>query len=89
MFFSHNDGSFPEVEGPPGSEMNNIVFIGNGIIKLLNTLNHQKASGSDGISARILKVCSEEVADALDILCIHQPRKDTGQLETCNHYPSV
>ena len=41
------------------------TFTRNGIIKLLNALNHKKASGSDGISARILKVCSEEVADAL------------------------
>ena len=41
------------------------MFTRNGIVELLNTLNHQKASGSDGISARVLKVCSEEVADAL------------------------
>ena len=40
--FSHDDGSSPEVEGPPGSEMNNIVFTSNGIIKLLNALNHEK-----------------------------------------------
>ena len=44
--------------------MNNIVQE-NGIIKLLDALNHQKASESDGTSAQILKVCSEEVADAL------------------------
>ena len=62
--FSHDDGSSPEVEGPPGFEMNNIVQE-NGIIKLLDALNHQKASESDGTSAQILKVCSEEVADAL------------------------
>ena len=66
--FSYDDGSSPEVEGPPGSEINNIVFTRNGIIKLLNALNHKKASGSDGISARIFKVCSEEVADALVLI---------------------
>ena len=66
--FSHDDDSSPEVEGPPGSKMNNIVFTRNGIIKLLNALNHQKASGSYGISARILKVCSEEVADVFVLI---------------------
>ena len=44
------------------------TFTRNGINKLLNALNHKKASGSDGISARILKVCSEEVADALVLI---------------------
>ena len=65
--FSHDDGSSPEVEGPPGFEMNNIVQE-NGIIKLLDALNHQKASESDGTSAQILKVCSEEVADVFVLI---------------------
>ena len=60
--FSHDDGLSPEEEGPPGSEMNNIVFTRR------YALNHQKASGSDGISAWILKVCSEKVADALVLI---------------------
>ena len=42
--------------------MNNIVFTRR------YALNHQKASGSDGISAWILKVCSEKVADALVLI---------------------
>ena len=34
----------------------------NGVLKLLNNLKIHKASGPDGLSARVLKECSSEIA---------------------------
>ena len=36
-----------------------------GVIKLLNNLNIHKAPGPDGLSARVLKECSSEIAPVL------------------------
>ena len=40
-----------------------------GVTKLLNNLNIHKAPGSDGLSARVLKECSSEIAPFL--ACIY------------------
>ena len=37
-----------------------------GVLKLLNNLNIHKASGPDGLSARVLKECSSEISPLLD-----------------------
>jgi len=50
----------------------------NGITKLLKDLNPHKASGPDGIPARILKLAAEEIAPALTIIC--QKSLESGQI---------
>ena len=63
--FSVDDGTTPEVNDPQGSPIGTITFTRNGILKLLKGLDPSKASGPDGVSTRILKECSDEIADAL------------------------
>ena len=45
--------------------MGEITVDPNGVIKLLNNLNIHKAPGPDGLSARVLKECSSEIAPVL------------------------
>ena len=40
----------------------------NGVLKLLNNLKIHKASGPDGLSARVLKECSSEIAPILALI---------------------
>ena len=40
----------------------------NGVFKLLNGLNINKASGPDGLNARMLKECSSEIAPILALI---------------------
>ena len=39
-----------------------------GVLKLLNNLNIHKASGPDGLSARVLKECSSEISPMLALI---------------------
>ena len=67
--FTTDDGTSPEVKGPKATTpIGDITFTKNGILKLLNELNPSKASGPDGISARILKECSEVIVDTLILI---------------------
>ena len=45
--------------------MGEITVDPKGVIKLLNNLNIHKAPGPDGLSARVLKECSSEIAPVL------------------------
>ncbi|XP_066911983.1 uncharacterized protein [Clytia hemisphaerica] len=66
--FSKDDGNNPDVQGPKGSDISDILFTRNGIQKLLSDINPKKACGPDNISARILYECAEIVPDALVLL---------------------
>ena len=66
--FSKDDGKIPMPNDPPGTKMEDITITRNGIVKLLKDLNPHKASGPDGIGARILKECAEQVVDGLVLL---------------------
>ena len=48
--------------------MGEITVDPNGVLKLLNNLNIHKASGPDGLSARVLKECSSEIAPILAVI---------------------
>ena len=39
-----------------------------GVLKLLNSLKIHKASGPDGLSARVLKECSSEISPMLSLI---------------------
>ena len=49
----------------PFTAMGEITVDPKWIIKLLNNLNINKAPGPDGLSARVLKECSSEIAPVL------------------------
>ena len=64
--FSIDKGENPIIQGQcTNSSINNIVINTEGIVKLLNQLNSNKASGPDNISARFLRETSSEIAPAL------------------------
>ena len=48
--------------------MGEITVDPNGVLKLLNNLKIHKASGPDGLSARVLKECSAEIAPILALI---------------------
>ena len=48
--------------------MKDIKADGNRVFKLLPKLNISKASGPDGLNARVLKECSSEIAPILDYI---------------------
>ena len=73
--FSNDDGKTPAIKDPQGKEIGNLVFTRNGVIKLLTCLDPAKASGPDNIPTRFLKICANEIADALTLLynaCLKQ-----------------
>ncbi|XP_066931249.1 uncharacterized protein [Clytia hemisphaerica] len=66
--FTEDDGTTPTPLGPKGKIINDIIITKNGVAKLLKELNPFKASGPDGIGARILKESADQVADGLTLL---------------------
>ena len=67
--FSTENGDIPLIETQyANSSISNIDINTEGIIKLLNQLNPNKASGPDNISARLLKETSSEIAPALALV---------------------
>ena len=58
----------PDPDGTPLPDMDNITVTEQGVKKLLQKSNRQKATGPDMIPARILRECSEELAPILTIV---------------------
>ena len=59
----------PPKEQAPSLQWVKLVTVDpNGVLKLLNTLKIQKASGPDGLSARGLKECSSEIVPILALI---------------------
>ena len=52
----------------PFTPMGEIKVDPNGVLKLLNNLKIHKASGPGGLSARVLKECSSEIAPILALI---------------------
>ena len=77
--FTHEDlEHVPTVPPKNVPNMNNIIIHEQGIEKLLQGLNPNKACGIDEISPRILKLASHEIAPILTK--IFQASLDTGIL---------
>ena len=77
--FTQQDDILPQL--PPSSippPIPNITVSVSGVTKLLSDLNPHKATGPDGIPARILKVAAEEIAPTLSI--IFQKSLETGEI---------
>ena len=67
--FSTDKGDIPLIQTQyANSSISNIDINTEGIIKLLNQLNPNKASGPDNISVRLLKETSSEIAPPLALI---------------------
>ena len=76
--FTQEDDILPQLPPTSFPPIPNITVSVSGVTKLLSDLNPHKATGPDGIPARILKVAAEEIASALSI--IFQKSLETGEI---------
>ena len=67
-FTRESDTEIPSNGTSPFSPMGEITVDPKGVLKLLNNLNIHKASGPDGLSARVLKECSSEISPMLALI---------------------
>ena len=66
---TREDDSDPPLKGAsPFSSMRDITVDPKGVAKLLDGLNFHKASGPDGLNARVLKECSNEISPILALI---------------------
>ncbi|MCG8116962.1 MAG: reverse transcriptase domain-containing protein, partial [Candidatus Thiodiazotropha endolucinida] len=64
-FTRETDGELPTKGTSPFPSMGDITVDPNGVAKLLGKLKIHKASGPDGLNARVLKECSAEISPVL------------------------
>ena len=64
-FTRETDSEIPSKGTSPFTAMGEITVDPKGVLKLLNGLKVHKAPGPDGLSARVLKECSSEIAPIL------------------------
>ena len=67
-FIRESDDEIPSKRTSPFTPMGEITVDPNGVLKLLNNLKIHKAPGPDGLSARVLKECSSEIAPILSLI---------------------
>ena len=67
-FTRESDTEIPSKGSSPFTPMGEITVDLNGVLKLLNNLIIHKASGLGGLSARVLKECSSEIALILALI---------------------
>ena len=67
-FTRESDAEIPSKGTRPFTPMVKITVDPNGVLKLLNNLKIHKASGQDGLSARVFKECSSENAPILALI---------------------
>ena len=67
-FTRESDTEIPSKGTSPFNPMGEITVDPKGVLKLLNNLDIHKASGPDGLSARVLKECSSEYSPMLALI---------------------
>ena len=67
-FTREDDSDSPSKGASPFSSMGDITVDPKGVTKLLDGLNVHKASGPDGLNARVLKQCSNEISPILALI---------------------
>ena len=77
-FTDEDKSEIPKPDGDPSPTMPDIHITTEGVLKLLQKLNVNKASGPDMIPTRLLKELSNEIAPFLCI--IYQKCLETGQI---------
>ena len=65
VFTKEDPSSIPSLAGEPYPDMADIEISEEGVKKLLKNLNPHKATGPDGLPAKILKECANEIAPFL------------------------
>ena len=78
-FTREPDTEIPSKGTSPFTPMGEITSDPKGVLKLLNNLNIHKASGPDGLSARVLKECSSEISPMLALIYNESLAQDTVQ----------
>ena len=68
VFTRESDSEIPCKGTSPFTPMGEITVDPKGVLKLLNGFNIHKAPGPDGLSARVLKECSSEIAPILTLI---------------------
>ena len=67
-FTRESDTEIPSKGTSPSTPIGEITVDPKRVLKLLNKLNIHKTSGSDGLSARVLKECSSEISPMLALI---------------------
>ena len=76
--FTHESYTeIPSKGTSPFTPMGEITVDPKRVLKLLNNLNIDKATGPDGLSARVLKECSSEIASILELIHNESLAQDT------------
>ncbi|XP_072018350.1 uncharacterized protein [Amphiura filiformis] len=78
VFTKDDTSTLPDLGPSNHPPMNGIQITNQGIVKLLKNLNPYKASGPDGVPARLLKETAEEIAPAISLL--YQASLDQGSV---------
>ena len=68
VFTIDGTSDLPDLGPSPYPSMEDITITNQGIVKLLKNLNPHKATGPDGVPAKLLKVVAEEIAPAITLL---------------------
>ena len=76
VFTIDDTSNLPDLGPSPYPPMDGITINSQGIVKLLKNLNPHKATGPDGIPARLLKEIAEDIAPAITLL--YQASLDQG-----------
>ena len=81
--FSHEGQDIPETDQPESPAMMEIKVTEEGVMKLLSTLNENKASGPDNIPSRILKVAAKPLSKCLTLIFNCSLESGTLPLDWC------
>ena len=81
-FTRESDSEIPCKDTSPFTPMDEITVDPKRVLKLLNSLNIHKTPGSDGLSARVLKECSSEIAHILTLIYNESLAQGTRRLAT-------
>ena len=67
--FSDDNVSIPTSLGQPANTItSDLIVTRNGVIKLLNKLKTNTVGSPNNVSARVLKICANDIADVLVLL---------------------
>ena len=81
VFTTEDTSDIPDLGGSTTLTTHGIRVTEKGVLKLLQGLNPNKATGSDEISTKFLKEMAHPVTPALTKITYHRPRSDARGLE--------
>ena len=67
--FSNPSPPQPRIEHVCPNPMPKVTMSKAGVLNLLLKIKENKATGPDGIRGNLLKICANEIADVLTLLC--------------------